>query len=106
MKKFKVGDWVRIIDGSGLEEHSIHKLDKEKLYLVKQLYRNSVELWQPAKGEWCWFDTTSNTLPFIAKYGEFNNEEYFIDNSTFIKKHNIKTIEPFIGELPSFIKDR
>ena len=104
---FKVGDFVRCPIKSN-NVYRIKEFDGEKFRFGGDYYwmrEIDIELWQPKEGEWCWFKTTTNTFPFIARYGEFNTEKYFVDNSTFIEKHHIKIIEPFTGELPSFIKE-
>jgi hypothetical protein len=86
MSNFKIGDWVREPDGD------IWKLDNE---VEKGSYVDTdCELWQPRAGEWCWLVPIFKTTE-VHKLVKYNKEEFDKDMK----------FEPFIGELPSFIKD-
>ena len=80
----------------------------EKLTLENIMYYNGtkpyaqnteVELWHPKVGEWCWFwnqsDINLSISPHIGQYGNLSYSLEFYDNC-----------EPFIGQLPTFIKDQ
>lgn len=54
-----------------------------------------LEKWQPKEGEWCWYLYDRNNSPYLKQY-------YQVQFDTGAKA----IIEPFIGELPSFLKDK
>lgn len=91
---FKVGDWVKINEYE--EEVSTHKLDEDMLYLVKQFYKDYTKLWKPKEGEWV-VRTQVNGKAGVSISGfdvlMWTNEDVY-------------ECEPFIGELPSFLKDK
>ena len=92
MKQFKEGDWVRIkdknfnsifqidfIDGFG------HLYDENQTYKGEQKYW---EYWKPKNGEWV-------VISFLNQNGvitKFDKSTKYVD------------IEPFIGELPRFLR--
>lgn len=96
---FKVGDWVRVkseVDGEYIERYDE----------VSKHYSCELELWKPKEGEWYWLDRVLCKITFINEYGP--DEFYFIDSVNQTERKgffSISKIEPFIGELPSFIKD-
>jgi hypothetical protein len=104
MSNFKIGDWVREPDGD------IWKLDNE---VEKGSYVDTdCELWQPKVGEWCWFrsDNMPKYIQVLAQFKEYYNGEYAVVFNPKDVEEGTETIyytecEPFIGELPSFIKD-
>jgi hypothetical protein len=76
------------------------------------------ELWQPKEGEWCWFyDKLLNGRivgPILRQYNQKQlnmiQERILLDNKfTDIDDqycfYELENIEPFTGELPSFIKE-
>lgn len=103
--KFKVGDWV------------VNKTSKQRIVKkITSIYSDSVtvgntevginvmlindlELWQPQPGEWCWYSKWDKIVcveSYLCKYALDMNEvepEY---------KHKY---EPFIGQLPSYLKE-
>lgn len=109
--KFKVGDWVR--DGKNIyqfiEPSSIHSYESS-------LQR--CELWQPKPGEFCWFWNEPSDIPILAKLISI---EYFLEKPTEYKIKTpsyisetvyscmtymyFKNCEPFIGQLPTNLKD-
>ena len=92
MNELKVGDWL-VFEGKEL-----FKASKEDLV---SLVGCDLELWQPKEGEWCWF--------WDYKEPEFKQFEQMcpIDRTNYITKQGgiYGKCEPFIGELPSYIKD-
>ena len=109
MNEFKVGDWVEF-DNSVF---CVHKEYNGNRYISEEVannltnYGKSVTLWQPEIGEWCWFwEIDSN--PKLCQYSKYINGEYealSIDPYYELEGH-FGFCEPFIGELPSFIKER
>lgn len=101
MKEFKVGDWVITKAGytkqiSGLTRDAYDTLSIGNTSVgVNVVFKNEIELWQPKEGEWCWSkkrnELTNNVCELIR---------FYWDND------NIGDCEPFIGELPTFLKDK
>lgn len=100
--KFKVGDWIT--DGIEVWQH------KENCRVKNQTNWN---LWQPQLGEWCWVGYK------LMKFNKLIKEDY---STTFefifpdrdadgykIKEHilerHLQVVEPFIGQLPSYLKE-
>lgn len=126
MEKFKVGDWVTINSGSphqfkrftkdlpewnkSLEYENIEMLCGARFH-IPNFDRSIVELWQPKEGEWCWFAFDIDDRPFLSQFSHITKNEQIGNKLISIGYHDIvgnlpKTIcEPFIGELPSFLKD-
>jgi len=99
--KFKVGDWVRlkVLDKT---THKLIKLDWNEhtkcYHPILEKFNgnidsvNELELWEPQVGEWCWFyDNGIYEIPVLGKFSKLNDET--VD------------IEPFIGELPTYLKE-
>lgn len=97
MSNFKVGDWVREDFG----DMNIVKIKEKYVSVDGNVYINNLnsELfspWQPKEGEWCWFYNSSIERWFISKWE---------NSSSQLSDLWHKTCEPFVGELPSFLKD-
>ena len=113
MNEFKVGDWVTTKAGytkqiSGLTRDACDTLSIGNTSVgINVVFKNEIELWQPEIGEWCWFwEIDSN--PKLCQYSKYINGEYealSIDPYYELEGH-FGFCEPFIGELPSFIKER
>lgn len=106
MNKFKVGDWVR--DKRNGMKNPIVQLKPDCIFLTNPEECGDIyELWQPKKDEWCWFYDKEFKTAILAKYISMYKTEvytyfrssYHIDNGLFL------CCEPFIGELPSFLKE-
>ena len=80
---FKVGDWIR--DGYGYPYKITSETEAECIDASVH------KLWKPKEGEWCWQSFSD---------GEFNLHQYSSTSNEKLK------YEPFIGELPSFIKEK
>lgn len=111
---FKVGDWVR--NKHTCEVCLCKKIDVDEFFSNENKWHiiTSYSIWQPKEGEWCWFHKEGE-LPTIAKFSIKSNEHTFIG---FISVENINfptcykpimvltsKVEPFIGRLPSFLKE-
>lgn len=101
---FKVGDWVRVLKKDGAINSGL--IGRVTGTPETTMYDNSIwiqlengfssstklsnlELWQPKESEWCWYP---------ADYGA--------GLIRYDGKGNMELYEPFIGELPIFLKDR
>jgi hypothetical protein len=104
MSNFKVGDWVRTKNGvfqiEDIDDHDFIEgvVEDVQLYFTDKNerweWRSNAKLWQPRAGEWCWLVPIFKTTE-VHKLVKYNKEEFDKDMK----------FEPFIGELPSFIKD-
>ena len=105
--KFKVDDWVVHPESEHpwrITQNSLDHLDNTEL-----------KLWKPSRGEWVWINTRADSLPFIAcllTQIKVDNTFVFTDYSytskgkrkdILIHPDELISLEPFIGELPSFI---
>ena len=109
--KFKIGDWVRI---SGTIQRvveinpptdyaqffDIDMVETEDDYVSAEV----VELWQPKEGEWCWY---KNNLVKIIDITDCiyvkATPASFMDRFVFFA--DFLECEPFIGQLPSSVKE-
>ena len=106
MSTFKPGEWV-----------DIPSLNTEPVQYRSDLCHLGLELWKPKPGEWCWFWNDNNYLPNIR---QFSTCLKTIDGTIIhlIKQDKSAGIlmshcgiegythcEPFIGQLPTTIKD-
>ena len=104
MEQFKEGDWVRDLR-EGMK-NPIVRLKPNCVFLTNPedyIERPIYEHWQPKEGEWCWF--IDNGVP--KEYIQLRQFESM--DGMFFKPYGAlrgyANCEPFIGELPSFIKD-
>lgn len=129
MNEFKVGDWVRVNNGKPHQFKRFTKdlpgwnknLDYENIEMlcharfhIPNFDRSIVTLWEPTKDEWCWF-YKDGEFPSIAKFDRKENEHTFlgfvcVEDKKFPTCYKpiivfADIIEPFIGNLPSMIKD-
>ncbi len=96
--KFKVGDWVRVVGQKDIEivnnkNVSIFNNPKKSIFFKH---------WQPEEGEWCWYKDNLVRITNINEYGYIRAE-----TATQMKQfdfESFKECEPFVGNLPSFIK--
>ena len=97
----KVGDWVRNNNNEIFQLEELHIWQKDLDFLVK--------LWQPKEGEWCWFYNSDNYDSVQLTLGKFYGTSSKELKYTYIdmdrQEYSSECCEPFIGELPSFIKD-
>lgn len=119
--EFKVGDWVRVLRKDGAISSGL--IGKVTGTPETTMYDNSIwihlengfssstkpsnlEIWQPKEGEWCWFWNYTDTPNFMMFNGI--TEDNLYNGITCIGGCDIEFdyCEPFIGELPSFIKDK
>lgn len=101
----KAGDWVR--DKRIGMKRTIVQLKENCIALTNpREYGTQYELWQPEEGEWCCFHNGTEQFT-VAKFQNHtdNTDTHFKLVSCYGKWTEIfKYCEPFIGELPSFLK--
>ena len=114
MSKFKVGDWVISTRGNieqitciaprgygnyygEAEDIIINYRDSNDYDFID----SSVKLWKPKAGEWCVFKNGQENSATIAQYGssKLTWDGYYNGDYE-------GACEPFIGTLPSLIKDK
>ena len=117
MNKFKVGDWVQFVDADGTRYfgkctgiRDTYHSDYGDITVVDTdwadvgYFIQDIEYWQPEKGEWCWFWLDMSSNPELGQFKEMFNGDLFCS----IQNGNdaFKFCEPFIGELPSYLKNK
>lgn len=111
MKELKVGDWIRITEPAGNFLEKISKINSQTYTLsgTNICYKSQAKPWTPESGEWCWV-FNDDRIPTISQFVEINEDmtrKYFAVYPN--KPHALgswyKYCEPFIGELPSNLKD-
>ena len=93
--KFRVGDWIKSPSAGIFQCKSQASLDN-----CKGNY-GDWELWKPEVGEWCWFWNKGSSEPSLGQFKEEINGKYYVKR----KIYAFDFCEPFIGELPSFLKE-
>ena len=93
MNSFKPGDWVHI-----------PSLNTEPVQYRLDLCHLGLEHWQPKPDEWCWFWRVSDfDAPILSR---FRNMKDNLFNCTNSKQILFTHCEPFIGQLPTSLKDK
>lgn len=127
--KFKVGDWIRVktdtfeYDGTARISKGVKRLSKSDMWLFNENHYkcnpdNYIEHWQPKPGEWCWFWNEPSNIPILVKLISI---EYFLERPieykiktpsyisetlySYTKYMYFKNCEPFIGQLPTILKE-
>lgn len=107
MNKFKAGDWVR--DTRQGMKKPIAQLKPNCIALTNpEEYAAHYIPWVPEVGEWCWFwDDITPHRPTLRKFGCSELPKHYSDNVVFCdsEQNPFTNCEPFIGELPSFLKE-
>ena len=116
MSLFKLGDWVistKYPKASPVKIQHQHAIDTgifgtytNTKGQASLLYAEECKLWQPKPNEWCWFQWTQ---PKTAKYQILSKLKTISDNGYFYEDINgmcFEFCEPFIGQLPTLIKDQ
>lgn len=117
MEKFRVGDWVRhtfnIYPGDNnfevkeellqiaIVEYDIFVTTKGPEFYTSD---TNIELWQPQKNEYCWFIDGAKVV--LVKFIGFSAS--FYHGISLQNNDNVcsKICEPFIGELPTILKEK
>lgn len=112
MQNFKVGDWV-ILNKDRKTLAKILEIDDEYIFKCKLHFVNENSIswcsemqyykhWKPTEGEWCWF-LNNNREPVLKQFLQMCP---IVPTNYISKQGTISgSVEPFIGQLPSFLKD-
>ena len=110
MQNFKVGDWVKSTKYQHLKPiqiESTYESNERKGELGLKsggtvLYSSEAVHWKPKVGEWCWF-LNNNREPILKQFLQMCP---IVPTNYISKQRTISgSVEPFIGELPTFLKD-
>lgn len=114
ISQFKAGDWVcndsslfkivlTKINGSFVKIHTNKPVEETDWYDAKIFTP-----WHPQEGEYCWFifDLSKELKYELGQFDLINYDECIPYYGS--KQHNkfFEYCEPFIGELPTFLKDK
>lgn len=94
MNRFKVGDFVTYIHDQNNRTLQIENINCERYYFKNTslvLAEYEIKYWEPKQGEWVWCKGSI--------------VEAFIFQWTSKHLFEINKYEPFIGQLPLFLKD-
>ena len=78
------------------------KLESFKLY--PHNYGSHLQPWRPKFGEWCWFYNTGDTFSVLRQFVKMSEENFYLANNI-VCDWAYECCEPFIGKLPTFLKD-
>ena len=124
MNPFKPGDWVKYKDQQDTTIYKVMDILSNDLIDIEDTIvdKYDIELWQPKPNEWCWFWNKEIDVPILSKLSDITNYEdlptiYYSEHPMYIKlgeddnyeiveSYNFNNCEPFIGQLPTFIKDQ
>ena len=119
--KFKVGDWVensksslRIIKQvTAVAEGCDTVTVGDKKVGINVMLITDLKLWKPKPGEWCWFWSKSFPKPQLLPFRSYFRNSFYstecgvtIFNGVLCECNYFDYCEPFIGQLPTFIKDQ
>lgn len=96
--QFKVGDWIcqdttYVMKVNRITDYAYHSNDGKAIKL------ENAKLWKPKPGEWCWYSKWDKIVCV-----EFYLCKFVLDMNEVEPEFKHK-YEPFIGELPTFLKD-
>ena len=118
---FKIGDWV-IVDTDDFKSCKPHCIEEfghngatvliEGVWENRKIKKLSVNcnfltLWQPKEGEWCWFFDNKREIPKLGKLKHKTDNQYvaYMTLNASMSVQYFKFCEPFIGQLPTTLKD-
>ena len=93
-------DWINIVRDDGIIFNTIQWDGTE---VPKNGY--SFELWEPKMGEWCWFWNIHMKEPVLCNFIK-KTDSYYESISLLVEQKYWKYSEPFIGKLPTNIKEK
>jgi hypothetical protein len=106
MNKFKVGDWVKVKRLSGDFVARVRYVNSETTLVSDGndiVFAPVATLWQPKEGEFVF--ATDKTKVCLVEFIGFYEERYVCKHlDGFSETFDI--VEPFIGELPSWLKGK
>ena len=108
--KFKVGDWVvnktskqRIVKKITSTTYSDTVTVGNTEVGINVMLINDLELWQPKKGDWCWFWDEILKNPMLLQFERFCSTGFYKYETN--NKLNYQYCEPFLGQLPTNLQD-
>lgn len=102
MNIYKEDDWLIEKEGHGRKPFKLTPEIIDRASEEDKEWDNHFKRWQPNEGEWCWFWSDNYTKPVLTKFIRLQkNVKYCYQTNERYFEH----CEPFIGELPSTIKD-
>ena len=117
MQQFKIGDWVLEIHSEEIHQiielfPDVCRIRKPILGITYSTEYTDLKLWQPEKGEWCWFyDNTSSAVPILTQF-DYMSEHIYVTTEIEIpfsekelSAYGFNSCIPFIGQLPKILKD-
>lgn len=107
--KFKVGDWV-VHKSKGVCK--IEKIppsnepDDKNVWLGNKgaCFINELELWGPKTDEFCWFWNFTD-MPTLEQFSKYHDLDDHLGNYETLTTKLYYYCEPFIGQLPSYLKE-
>ena len=97
MQTFKVGDWIVEPNGNKVR---LNEVPEPGSY-----YAEDCVLWQPLPNEWCWFWDHEDSLILLQKFVKHDVKNTFRATDLAGFEFNYAHCEPFIGQLPNFLKE-
>lgn len=73
-------------------------------YLIQDAFKEHTQKWQPKPSQWCWC-SIFGLIKIICEATENGNPCYLCWNPWKKLEQKLTNLEPFIGELPSHLKD-
>lgn len=106
--KFQVGDWVRYIarDGVGASQPlgRVREIDEDRIIASNIGYKYPTKYfiaWEPEMGDYCWFSDKLKDKPIIGVFNGMGSHGRYSSGTWTYRR-----CEPFIGTLPTNLKDK
>ena len=118
--KFKVGDWAVNKTSKQRIVKKITSICGDSVTVgntevgINVMLINDLELWEPKPGEWCWVYDKTTRIPVLRKFVCMNTKgetdyttafPYEVENIDPSSILHFRYIEPFIGQLPTILKE-
>lgn len=104
MTNFKPGDWVRY-KGVAQISHITHTGYHLSNGYITKGDNGEIKLWKPQPGEWCWFWGIFDLVPKLAQFIDVHSKGYHAKTFSANDSSYYSNVEPFIGQLPTILKD-
>ena len=102
---FTKGDWI-ICRGKLHQFYEVDEFTPTEVYAANDEYIGHLSectLWKPKSGEWCWNEFLGLCKYISTDYStKWHNVLPYIELKS---SRQVQNLEPFIGELPTFLKD-
>ena len=69
------------------------------------LPQSKFDLWEPERGQWCWFWGEFDLVPKLAQFIDKHSKGYHAKTFSANDSSYYSSAEPFIGKLLSLLKD-